>query len=179
MIASAPCTRQWLCHGWNYNRILYIIQEIIIISIPIYQRRSTRSTENVKAVETDIPSRIRIHSLLAALCRKRSLDLEDKNKIINDSFYATQTMILTSSLVVWLLVVKYVWKPASPITDHTLRKQIIAIIKLNGASLIASSVMSFLSLATVEEKRTIKTLLSNHFCICTYTRLCVSLSRWR
>lgn len=51
-------------------------------------------------------------------------------------------------MVVWSLVVKYVWKPANPITDHTLRKQTIAMIKLNGASLIASNVISFLSLAT-------------------------------
>lgn len=34
---------------------------------------------------------------------------------------------LTSSLVVWSVEARYVWKPASPSTDQTLRKQTAAV----------------------------------------------------
>lgn len=55
---------------------------------------------------------------------------------------------ITSSLVVWSLVVKYVWKPASPITDHIEKKQISVTITLNGASLTISMNSSSFSFPT-------------------------------
>lgn len=46
--------------------------------------------------------------------------------------------MLTSSLVVWLLVVKYVWKPARPRILHTEKKHITATTTLPGDILTAS-----------------------------------------
>ena len=46
---------------------------------------------------------------------------------------------LTSSLVVILTPVKYVWKPASPATDHIEKKAISATTGLKGPSDIASA----------------------------------------
>lgn len=45
---------------------------------------------------------------------------------------------LMSSFVVWSDEVRYVWNPASPITDHTERKQIADTITLNGDLFITS-----------------------------------------
>lgn len=42
-----------------------------------------------------------------------------------------------SSLVVRLLEVRYVWNPARPMMDQTLKKQITQTIKLGGDSLTA------------------------------------------
>lgn len=55
--------------------------------------------------------------------------------------------VLTSSLVVWLLVVKYVWKPAKPNILHTLKKHTTAIITLAGDFFTASR-KGFSSLVT-------------------------------
>lgn len=57
--------------------------------------------------------------------------------------------ILTSSLVVWSLVVKYVWKPANPITDHIEKKQIKIMTILAGDILMISTNSLLVSLATV------------------------------
>lgn len=61
---------------------------------------------------------------------------------------------LTSSLVVWSLVVRYVWKPASPITDQIDRKQMNADTRLNGACWMTSTNSCFgSSLATRRESK--------------------------
>lgn len=67
--------------------------------------------------------------------------------------------ILTSSFVVWSLVVKYVWNPAKPITDQMEKKHIKTTITVNGAFLITSntSCSVFITAREVaERKREIK-----------------------
>jgi len=63
-------------------------------------------------------------------------------------------VILTSSLVVWLDAVRYVWNPDRPSMVHTLRKQIIPEIRLAGDSLTAS-INCLPSLATVNKNNNI------------------------
>lgn len=46
--------------------------------------------------------------------------------------------LLTSSFVVWLLVVRYVWNPARPITDQIEKKQMNTTITVKGAFFITS-----------------------------------------
>lgn len=57
---------------------------------------------------------------------------------------------VTSSLVVWLDEVKYVWNPARPKTLQTLKKQTIATMTLVGDSLTASR-KTLLSLVTTNQ----------------------------
>ena len=58
---------------------------------------------------------------------------------------------LTSSLVVWLEVTRYVWNPASPSIDHTEKKHITASIILTGDSFIASKNSNSSFVTKIEE----------------------------
>lgn len=118
---------------------------------PVNQRRCHGSTDDIKAVHTNVPVWVRIYCLLSTSRRERALDL-NKYKF-RLSHFRSLLVILTSSFVVWSLVVKYVWKPANPMTDQIEKKQIIVTTTLNGdCRTTSTNSSSSPSLATVNIK---------------------------
>lgn len=86
------------------------------------------------------------------------------------NLYMILSNVLTSSLVVWLLLVKYVWKPARPKILQTEKKHTTPTITLLGDNFTASKngLLSFVTKITISGKRTWNiTFLfcRNHICI--------------
>lgn len=61
--------------------------------------------------------------------------------------------------MVWLLVVRYVWNPASPITDQIEKKQMNTTITVKGAFFITSKTSCSVFITTAEEIAFVRVLL--------------------